>query len=171
MKNPFKPAQVKIIDVIWETPNTKWFKVKFVDKKFQQGFHFWHGQFAMVSLPGFAEAPFDICSSPRQSTEYLEFTIRNVGRLTAELIKLKIGDNFWIRGPYGKGWPSATKLKKKNLLVIGGGCGFVPLRSAIEEALENISKDRQLQIFYGCRDVNELLFENRYKDWLKKELN
>ena len=168
MKNLFKPHQVIITEVIWETPNTKWFKVKFADKKLQQNFYFWHGQFAMASLPGFAEAPFDICSNPRKSAEYLEFTIRNVGRLTSRLVKLNVGDTFWIRGPLGKGWPSATKLKKKNLLVVGGGCGFVPLRSAIEEALENISKDRQLQIFYGCRNIDELLFENRYKEWLKK---
>jgi len=168
MKNPYLPQTVKITEVLKEAPNVKWLKVKFVDNQIQKNFYFWHGQFAMLGLPGFLEAPFDICSNPYKSTEYLEFTIRKVGRLTSELVKLKQGDVLWIRGPFGKGWPSLRKINKKNLLIVGGGCGFVPLRSVIEEAVEQLSVDRKLQIFYGCRNLEELLFENRYSSWQKK---
>ncbi|MBU1130938.1 FAD/NAD(P)-binding protein [Patescibacteria group bacterium] len=168
MKNFYLPEAAKIIEVVREAPNVKWFKVRFVNKKIQQNFHFWHGQFAMVGLPGYDEAPFDICSNPLRSTEYIEFTIRKVGRLTSRLVQLQKGDLLWIRGPFGRGWPSLFKLPKKNLLVVGGGCGFVPLRSVIEEAAEQLSSERQLQVFYGCRNTEELLFENRYKDWQKK---
>lgn len=168
MKNPYLPRAVKITEVLREAPNVKWFKIKFVDNQIQKNFHFWHGQFAMLGLPGLDEAPFDICSNPYKSTEYLEFTIRKVGRLTAELIKLKRGDILWLRGPFGKGWPSLHKINKKNLLIVGGGCGFVPLRSVIEEAAEQFLTNRKLQVFYGCRNTEELLFENRYSFWQKK---
>jgi len=168
MKNPYLPQEAKIVEVLKEAPNVKWFKLKFVNKKFGRSFHFWHGQFAMVGLPGFDESPFDICSNPHNSTDYLEFTIRKVGRLTTKLVTLTKGDSLWVRGPYGKGWPSFHKLKKKNLLVVGGGCGFVPLRSVIEDGVEQISPTRQMQIFYGCRNSEELLFENRYRDWINK---
>jgi NAD(P)H-flavin reductase len=84
------------------------------------------------------------------------------------LVKLKPEDILWLRGPFGQGWPSLHKIKKKNLLIVGGGCGFVPLRSVIEEAAEQLSAERKLQVFYGCRNIEELLFENRYQEWQKK---
>lgn len=165
MNNSYLPQAVKITEVLKEAPNVKWFKVKFLDSKIQNNFHFWHGQFAMLGLPGFSEAPFDICSNPYKSTEYLEFTVRKVGRLTSELVKLRQGDILWLRGPFGRGWPSLRKLNKKNLLIVAGGCGFVPLRSVIEETAARLTANNQLQVFYGCRDTEELLFENRYLKW------
>lgn len=168
MINPYLPQPVKIAEILWETPNTKWFRVKFVDKKVQENFYFWHGQFAMLGLLGFGEAPFDICSNPHKSTEYLEFAIRRAGRLTAALTELAVGDTFWLRGPYGQGWPSFLKLKQKNLLIVAGGLGLVPLKSVIEEAISQSSYAGQIQILFGCKTIKELLFENCYNTWQKK---
>ena len=52
MKNPYLPQEAKIVQVIKEAPNVIWFKLRFVDKNLQSQFRFWHGQFAMVGLPG-----------------------------------------------------------------------------------------------------------------------
>ena len=35
----------------------------------------------------------------------MEFTIRSVGKVTDQLFSLQPGDELFVRGPYGKGWP------------------------------------------------------------------
>ena len=167
MINPYQPLPVKILSVIQETPDTKIFRLKFLDSVKQKQFYFWQGQFAQVGLPGQGEAPFDISSNSHDSTAYFEVAIRQVGRLTQALHHLHKGDRLYVRAPLGKGWPSTDVLSQKNLLLVGGGCGFVPLKSVIEEVSLGYAKKHQVQVFYGCSDEAQVLFKERYQDWQK----
>ncbi len=83
-----------------------------------------------------------------------------MGRITNKLISLKINDEVLIRGPFGNGFPEP---KDKNLILIGGGCGFVPLRSVVETYLNDTNV--KMQIFVGCRDKNTLFFKNQFAAW------
>jgi NAD(P)H-flavin reductase len=166
MLNPFKPKLAKIIKIKKETPDTKLFVLQYLNKKDQENFDFIHGQFMVAGLAGFGEAPFDICSNPAD-TSVIEICIREVGDLTSAFHRLIVGDEVLLRGPYGHGFPDLDKLAKPNLLLIGGGCGFIALKSIIEDYVSNYKNKIKAQVFYGALNEEHLLFKNRYRGWQK----
>ncbi len=52
-----------------------------------------------------------------------------VGKLTRAVHELKAGDTIGVRGPMGNGYP-LDYFRGKELLVMGGGCGFAPLEKS-----------------------------------------
>lgn len=164
MLNQYQPKLAKIIKISQQTPDTKLFTFRFSNKGDQENFCFNHGQFMMAGLPGFGEAPFDICSDIFD-TSIVELSIRAAGELTNAFQSCVVGDYALLRGPYGHGVPSLSKLKKPNLLLIGGGCGFVTLKSIIEDYIKNYNNQIKVQVFYGASNEDYLLFKDRYPDW------
>lgn len=166
MLNPYNPKIAKIIKIKKQTPNTKLFAFRFVEKKDRDDFYFCHGQFMMAGLTGFGEAPFDICSNIFD-TSVIELSIRGVGELTKAFNRLSVGDKVLLRGPYGHGFPDFKKFNKPNLLLIGGGCGFVMLKSIIEDYIKNYKDKIKAQILYGALDEENLIFKEYFADWRK----
>ena len=121
------------------------------------------GQFVEVSLPGMGEAPISVSSSPTQKG-YFEMVIRNAGKLTSKLHQLKAGDTLGVRGPYGTHFP-LEDLTGRDLLFIAGGIGLVPLRSAINYALDNRSDYGRITIVFGCKDPSQRLFTDELEKW------
>ncbi|USN45544.1 MAG: FAD/NAD(P)-binding protein [Candidatus Woesearchaeota archaeon] len=120
-------------------------------------------QFIQVSLLGHGEAPISICSF---QDEYFEMSIRAVGNLTRKLCALKKGDKVGLRGPYGKGYPMES-LKGNNVLVIGGGCGVAPMRSAIQYLERHRSDFGDVALYFGYRNPKEVLFAEDFNKWKK----
>ncbi len=87
------------------------------------------GQFVEVSVFGVGEAPFSISSSPTRHGEF-ELGIRRVGMLTEVLAGFTAGQRVGIRGPFGNG-VDVTKFAGKDVLIVAGGIGLVPMRSVI----------------------------------------
>src|SRR3989304_3233344 len=85
------------------------------------------GQFLMLGIPGFGEAPISI-SSPPSGGVSVEVCVRAVGNVTNALHSLIPGDTVWVRGPFGRGFP-VGKMGGKAMLFIAGGIGLVPMRS------------------------------------------
>ena len=166
MYNPYLPKLAKIKKISDETPDTKLFTFAFADKKDRDSFSFWHGQFLMLGLLGQGEAAFDICSSAFKLSTF-DLSIRKVGALTEELHRLKAGDLVTVRGPFGNGL-SLKSFKNKDLLLIGGGCGFVTMRSFVLDYLAGKLNQGNLNIFYGCLSEESLLFKKEYSRWKKK---
>ena len=121
------------------------------------------GQFVEVSIPGIGEAPISISSSPTRKGGF-EMVIRNVGRVTAELHKLAAGGKVGIRGPFGTHFPM-DEYKGRDLLFIAGGIGLVPLRSAINFALDNRADYGAITILFGCVDPSQRLFTEEIDQW------
>ena len=96
MNNPWLPEKHRILDIIEETDLESTFVVEFPNASIR------HGQFFEISLPKIGEAPISV-SSFTDST--VEFTIRRVGKLTNVIFDLAPGDDLYIRGPYGNGFP------------------------------------------------------------------
>lgn len=161
MQNPYKIEKAKIIKKEKQNDLTYLFRLK-LPVNLQKRFEFLPGQFMQAGLMGFREAPISICSNAKDSKKFFELTIRGVGRITNKLISFNVGDEILVRGPFGNGFPEP---KDKNLILIGGGCGFVPLRSAIETYKKN--KKIKMQIFIGCKDKNTLFFQNQFSAWKK----
>lgn len=166
MKNIYQAQPVKIVDIKKEAEDIKLFTFKFINKKDQDGLRFNPGQFFILSVPGFGEAPFAYSSSPEEK-KYFQTCIQERGTLTSGLFKLKKGDRLGIRGPYGNGWPKQL-FSKRNLLLIGGGLGLFPLRPLIRTIVHAPNKFKKVQIFYGSRSPNLLLFKNEYQLWGKR---
>ena len=62
-----------------------------------------------------------------------------------------------IRGPFGTAF-NLTELRGRNLLLISGGCGLAPLRSLIQYCEDRSDEFGSLQILYGARNADFLLF-------------
>ncbi len=170
MKNPYSPIEAEIIKVEELTPINRLFTFRIKDGEIKNGFKFRHGQFFILSVPGFGEAPFGFCSSPTIK-ETFQASIDKRGVLTSKLFDLKKGDMVGIRGPYGNGF-DRKKIKNRNLVLVAGGCGLSPLRAIIQDASLNPNNFKNIQIFYGCRNPELLSFKNDYKEWGKNiEIN
>lgn len=124
------------------------------------------GHFVMVGLPGIGEAPISMSS---YSDKYIELHVREIGNVTNALGKLKKNGYIFVRGPYGKGYPM-EELKDLNIIMIGGGCGVAPLKSAIEYIEQNRKKYGNIDLFFGYTTPKEILFRKRISSW-KKNFN
>lgn len=117
------------------------------------------GQFAMVWVPQVGERPMSIGSGAP-----LSFTVSKVGPVSEALHKLKKGDLFSFRGPFGNGFkfPKSAKPKtqKSRLLLVGGGYGVVPLSFLAEEAKK---KKISVTAIIAARNADDILFEGRFR--------
>lgn len=122
------------------------------------------GQFVEVSVMGIGEAPISITSSPSRTNSRFELCIRRVGDLTNAIHQLKKGDLIGIRGPFGRGFPF-ERFRGKDLLFVPGGLGMAPLRSLINEVLDDRGKYGRISILYGARTPSDLLFKDELAEW------
>lgn len=164
MENIYQVQKAKIISASQESVDTMLFRFKFIDNKLQKNFGFSAGQFMQIGLVGWGECPISICSSAYDSKNYFELAIRDVGPLTHKLNSLSVGDVVDVRGPYGNGF-DVDKFLDKSLVIIGGGCGFVPLRPLIVDYVNKKIKSTKLQIFYGCLNEQTILFKKEHPLW------
>jgi anaerobic sulfite reductase subunit B len=113
------------------------------------------GQFYQISVAGIGEAPISVCSF---SDEFIEFNIRGLGDVTNALIKLKEGDDMWLRGPYGSPYPMKDFIGK-SLLIIGGGTGVASLRSVFKYVEKHRADYDRIHLFFGFKTPEEILFK------------
>jgi sulfhydrogenase subunit gamma (sulfur reductase) len=161
--NIYQPHLMEIIKVLPETEDTKTFHIQFQDPAVKEIFSFLSGQFAEYSVFGEGEATFCISSSPTRR-DHLEFSVKRVGRVTQALHQLNPGDVIGFRGPYGNHFP-LERLKGKNLVFIGGGIGLAPLRSLIQNVLDNRLDYGEISILYGARTPQDLCFKYDLESW------
>jgi sulfite reductase subunit B len=126
------------------------------------------GQFVEASLMGIGEAPFCITSSPSRSNGTFELCIRRVGDLTGALHQLQPGDVIGVRGPFGHGFPIG-KMRGKDMLFAAGGMGLPPLRSLINQVLDERGAFGRVIILYGTKHPSEILFKEELKEWSERD--
>jgi sulfhydrogenase subunit gamma (sulfur reductase) len=126
------------------------------------------GQFVEVSVLGIGEAPISITSSPSRSNGVFELCVRNAGTLTNALHNMEVGTFVGIRGPFGHGFP-VERFRGKDILFTPGGLGLAPLRSLINEVLDNRGKYGRVTILYGARTPNDLLFKEELEEWANRD--
>jgi len=126
------------------------------------------GQFVQLSVFGVGEAPISISSSPSRSNGVFELCIRKVGDLTNTIHRMKAGDIIGVRGPFGRGFP-VGKLRGKDLLFVAGGLGLAPLRSLINEVLDDRGNYGKLKVLYGTGTPQALLFRDELDEWIARD--
>ncbi len=157
----FLPVQGKIASIVPMTSLEKVFTIEL-----PQGLSLGHrpGQFIEVSVYGVGEAPISISSSPSRSNGTFELCVRKVGDVTGALHKLQEGDTIGIRGPFGRGFPF-EKFRGKDVLFAPGGLGLAPLRSLINQVIDERALFDRVIILYGARNPSELLFKDELEKW------
>jgi sulfite reductase subunit B len=121
------------------------------------------GQFVEVSVLGVGEAPISVSSGPSPEPTF-ELVVRSCGNVTAALHKVPAGAKLGIRGPFGNGF-DVEAMKGKDLLLISGGIGLVPMRSLIHTVLANRGDFGQVDILFGCKSPQERLFTDELTAW------
>jgi len=122
------------------------------------------GQFVQVSVLGVGEVPISVSSSPSRSNGSFELAVRQVGNVTGALHRLEPGARVGIRGPFGTNFP-VDEMRGQDVLFVAGGIGLVPLRSLINEVLDNRSDYGRVIILFGARSPAERLFTDELDEW------
>ncbi|HEB30885.1 MAG TPA: oxidoreductase [Spirochaetes bacterium] len=161
-KNPYRPIKTEVLDVLTETPIIKTLKLKPAEQ-----ITFKTGQFIELTIPGAGEAPFTPSSRP-SVTDMMEVTVMKVGKVTEKIHRVKKGETVGLRGPFGNGYP-VDDFKDKEVLVVGGGCGFAPVRSLMYELFDRIGDFKKLLFRGGCKSPTEFLYKNETAEWVKRK--
>jgi len=164
MMNEYSPNLAVIKKIIQETHNTNTYTLEFYDKKLQKDISSTPGQFMMLNLFGIGESAISL--SDISTNGSITTTIRDVGSVTTKILSLKKGDFIGIRGPYGTGWP-LDETKSKNVLIVAGGMGIAPLRSVITYIKNNRKNFGHLEIIYGARTPEDMIFKYEFEKWKK----
>lgn len=151
VSNVYLPTPATLLDVRQETPDIKTFCIEP-----RQPFDYRPGQFAMLSLWGYGEAPFSIASS-RSDGDVMEFSIKRIGAFTEQVHALQPGEELGVRGPYGNFF-DVDAARGQNLVFVGGGIGLAPLRALIHEVLHRRRNFGEVVILYGARTPADLVY-------------
>jgi NAD(P)H-flavin reductase len=61
------------------------------------------------------------------------------------------------------------EFKGREVLVVGGGCGFAPLRSLMYELFDHSGEFKSLFFRGGCKAPGEFLYRNEIEGWGKRD--
>jgi sulfite reductase subunit B len=160
--NPYRPIETKVLEVITETPTIKTLKMNPKEE-----ITFKTGQFIELTIPGIGEAPFTPSSRP-SIKDMIEVTVMKVGKVTDAVHHLKKGDTVGIRGPFGNGYPLDTFIGNE-VLIVGGGCGFAPIRSLMYEFFDRSGEFKKLFFRGGCKTPEDFLYKEETAEWAKRD--
>jgi len=159
------PQMVTVVAVRQETPDIRSLRLGFESPEARETFAFRPGQFCLVSALGTGEAVFCI-SSPPAWKDAIEVSVKQVGKVTAAIHDLEVGDRVGLRGPYGNWFPYEAMLGR-NVVFVGGGIGLAPLRPLIWQTLSERTKFKDVYIVYGARTVRDLVYTDDLAEWAK----
>ena len=114
------------------------------------------GQFTMLYVHGIGEVAISISGDPAES-DSLVHTVRAVGAVSQALCQLAEGERVGVRGPMGNAWP-LERAVDKHLMIVAGGLGLAPVRPIIYWALANRERLASIDIVYGARAPDQILF-------------
>ena len=121
------------------------------------------GQFFQVSIPKYGEAPISVSGI---GPDYVDLTIRRVGRVTGEVFERYEGDSLFMRGPYGNGF-DVDDYKDSELVIIAGGTGVSPVRGVAEYFSHHPGERRSMTMIAGFKSPGDILFQADFKEWEK----
>jgi len=148
----YRPIKATVEHIIDESPLIKSFVLIP-----EYDFSFKTGEFIELTINGYGEAPFTPSSSPLESKK-IEVTVMKAGYITEKIHALKTGDIVGIRGPFGRGYP-VWKFHGKQVVILGGGCGFAPIRSLLYNLIAEKDKLEKVILCYGSKTPEECIYK------------
>jgi len=133
-----------------------------------QRLQFLAGQYVDVLLAGGRRRAFSIASCPSLEDE-IELHIRHVegGDFTGFVFdRLHVRDILRFEGPLGNFFVRNDK-PERPLIMMAGGTGFAPLKSMIENLLEN-GDQRDIYLYWGARTKAGLYLDELPVSWARE---
>ena len=130
-----------------------------------QRLQFLAGQYVDVLCAGGKRRAFSIASCPSLENE-IELHIRHVdgGDFTGYVFdELQVKDIMRLEGPQGNFFVRNDQ-PERPMIMMGGGTGFAPLKSMIENLLEHDDR-REIHLYWGARSVAELYLDQLPRMW------
>jgi CDP-4-dehydro-6-deoxyglucose reductase len=130
-----------------------------------QRLQFLAGQYVDVLLAGGKRRAFSIASCPSLENE-IELHIRHVegGDFTGYVFdELQERDILRFEGPLGNFFVRNDQ-PERPMILMGGGTGFAPLKSMIENLLEQGDR-RPIHLYWGARTAVELYLDELPRTW------
>ena len=155
----------KITNIVPLTSQEKLFLLRIVDPMERVLFTFRPGQFLMLEVPGYGEAPISISSSS-SNQEFIELCIRKAGHVTSAMFEAKQGAMVSIRGPFGTSFPMEA-MRGHNVLMVAGGLGIAPIRAPLFWIGNHRDWYKDVRMLYGAKEPSQLLFNYQFEEWQK----
>ena len=124
------------------------------------------GQFNMLYVFGVGEVAISMSGDPADKGAYVH-TIRDVGKVSGALTRLKEGEVIGVRGPFGTGWP-VREAEGLDVVMVSSGCGLAPLRPAIYHILNNRELYGRVSILLGFHSPCDLLYLHEFEQWRRR---
>ena len=160
--NPMRPYIGKLVGIKDLATGIRLFQIEMTEPEGEASAgEFKPGQFAFLSAFGAGEAPFGLATGRGPQ---LEFAVSDLGHVTHALHSLEVGDPIGVRGPLGN-WFPLGEIKGKNVVILGGGIGGVPLRPVIHSILDNRADYGHLTIIWAARTPDLLVFTDEFEEW------
>ncbi|SHK57520.1 ferredoxin reductase [Thermocrinis minervae] len=164
-KKPVVEFRAKIKQIITETPTTKTlvFDLQGID------FDFYPGQYVMLQVPypptgEILRRAYSIANSPLKKG-VLELTVKRTPNGKASVIlteHTKVGDEFTIKGPYGKFY--WVPQMGTSLVLIGAGSGIVPLMSILRHIALAGLHHVKATLLYSNTHFEEIIYRQELED-------
>ncbi|MGI9178703.1 MAG: FAD/NAD(P)-binding protein [Pirellulales bacterium] len=161
-ESPWLSHAARIRGITPETPGVQTYELEFEDAVVRDRYRFVAGQFNMLYLPGVGEAPISVSSDPA-GRGTIAHTVRAVGNVTDALARLGLGDQVFLRGPFGTPWPVA-EVADRDVVIVAGGLGLASQRAAIL-CLAAGRACRSVTVLHGAKRPDGLLYAREYDTW------
>jgi len=130
-----------------------------------QRLQFLAGQYLEILLDDGKRRAFSIASSP-QAEDEIELHVRHVdgGGFTSWVFdEMKVRDILRLEAPLGTFFIRNDELDRP-MIFMGGGTGFAPLKSMLEDLLSHGDK-RPVHLFWGARSMADLYLHEQALEW------
>ena len=158
---PTVTAVIERIDPAAADTITIWSRLEGADAEASREFR--PGQIDMLGVFGVGEVPISRSSDPGDLS-LVAHTVRICGRVTNVLGGLHPGDRVTVRGPLGRPWP-LERARGGDVLIVAGGLGLAPLRSAVYHAIRHRTAFRRVILLVGARDPQQILYRREVETW------
>jgi CDP-4-dehydro-6-deoxyglucose reductase, E3 len=125
------------------------------------------GQYIDILQPGGKRRAFSIASAPSEA-DFIELHIKHVdgGGFTGHVFSdMQLKEILRIEGPLGTFF--IRRSSDRPMIMVGGGTGFAPLKSMIEELIE-AGDQRPLELFWGVGDQPDLYALELIDSWAER---
>ncbi|MBU5485179.1 anaerobic sulfite reductase subunit AsrB [Clostridium sp. MSJ-11] len=153
-KNVYLPFKSKILSIKPHTDIDYTFRMEYKGEVKP-------GQFFEVSIPKYGEAPISVCEI---GEDYVDLTIRRVGKVTDIIHTFFPGHHLFMRGPYGNGF-DIERYKGKEVIVAAGGTGLAPVKGVVDYFAKHVDEVEDFTLICGFKSPEDILFKDDFKKW------